>query len=306
MEKKCVILLSGGLDSLLAVKIMQEQNFSILAIYFKLPFSKDISYEIEKFSIENKIKLKIIDCTKHKLLQEYLNTIRNAKFGRGKGTNPCIDCKIFLLKKAKQFADKKKINLIVTGEVINERPFSQTKKALKIIEDETKLNSRILRPLSAKLLQETNFEKEKIINKENFYSILGKNRKKQIQLAKKFNISYPQPAGGCLLCEKILKKRFKFLLNRGINSEEIKLINIGRHFLFNNCWVVIGRNERENKIIEKIGNKKNLIIPDYSAPSAIIDNKCKEEIKEKVKELIKTYSKRGNLKKREKWERYKL
>ena len=186
--KKCIVMLSGGLDSRLVVKLMKEKG-KVVAVFFKLPFAKDNEKEVNDFLKEQKVELKFFDCTRGRLLKEYLDVIKNAKFGRGAGVNPCIDCKIFMFKKAREFADKNKIEVVTTGEVEGQRPMSQMKKSLKLIEEKSGLKGRLIRPLSE-------------------LGILGRRRDKQIALAKKFKIFYPSPAGGCVLCEKELKKRF--------------------------------------------------------------------------------------------------
>lgn len=282
-------MFSGGLDSRLALKIMQKQKYDITAVFFKLPFGTGCCNENCSFNFSqiHGVKLIIFDCTKGKLLAEYLKIIEKPRYKRGAGINPCIDCRIFMLRKTKEFADKNKTEIIITGEVLGERPLSQTKNALKLIEKEAGLESRILRPLT------------------DLYGITGRRREKQIELAKKFKINYPTPAGGCLLCEKNLKKRLKFLLERGLNEKEINLIGIGRHFVIDNCWIVIGRNEKENNIIESF-DKKKVIIPAFIGASALILDSCKKETKEKVKELIRAYSKQGSLEERNKFEKFKL
>ena len=305
--KKCIVLFSGGLDSRLVVKLMQEKGFEILAVYFKLPFSCSKDEDVKDFCKQQKIKLKIFDVTKGKLFKEYLKTIKQAEHGTGAGMNPCIDCKIFMFKKTKEFADKEsrlgspktlnagcKINLIATGEVVGQRPMSQMENSMKLIESKANLEDKIIRPLID-------------------LGISGRQRKKQIALAKKFKINYPSPAGGCLLCEKQLKNRFKTLFKRELNEKEIKLISIGRHFIINNSWIILGRNEKENKIIEKMKIGR-IIIPDFiGATGIILDEPNKEIIKrpsekviKKVGELIKAYSKKGNLKDRKKFEEFKL
>ena len=304
-KSKVIVLFSGGLDSILALKLMQKQNLKVTALFFKLPFIKNIGKDIKNFCKENKVDLKIFDCTKGKLLKEYLEIIRNPKYGVGVGLNPCIDCRIFILKKTKEFADKKEIELICTGDVLGERPMSQMKKSLEIIENDSNLKKRIFRPLSAKLLEETDYEKKGFINKENFYDFQGRRRENQIKLAKKFKIkNYPNPSGGCLLCEKELKKRFIFLLKRVLNKDNIKLIGVGRHFFINNCWVILGRNKIENRIIESTKGTK--IVPSYPAPSVIVFNKLNKETKLKINDLIKAYSKKGSLEERKEFEKYKL
>jgi len=289
VKQKCLVMFSGGLDSRLAIKIMQDKGFDVLAVFFKLPFGTGCCSEGCSFNFSQLqgIELKIFDCSNGKLLQEYLNVIKQAKHGTGAGVNPCIDCRIFMLKKAKKFADKKKIKFISTGEVTGQRPMSQQPKQVKLIGKETGLEQRIIRPLI------------------DFYNISGRSRKKQIALAKKFKIKYPSPAGGCLLCEKELKNRLKFLLTRGLNEEEIKLVNVGRHFLIDKFWVLIGRDEKENKIIEKL-KIGEIIEPDYPAPSAIIFGGRNKKLLLIVEKLIRSYSKKGSLKERKKFEKYKI
>jgi len=295
VKKKCIVMFSGGLDSRLAIKIMQEKGFDVLGVFFKLPFLCSCEKEVKGFLRKEKLKLKIFDCTKGKLLQEYLKVIKKAKHGTGAGVNPCIDCRIFMLKEAKKFADKQKIKFIATGEVVGQRPMSQQKKQIKIIEKESGLEGRIIRPLI------------------DFYNFQGRSRKPQMALAKKFKIKYPNPAGGCLLCEKALKNRLETLLKRGLNEDEISLVGIGRHFMFRNIWIVLGRDERENKIIEASKAGK-VIEPDYPAPSAVVMGKATtspttappKTIINKVNKLIQSYSKKGSLTERKKFDKWKL
>jgi tRNA-specific 2-thiouridylase len=236
MKQKCIVLFSGGLDSRLAVKIMQERGFEVLALHFNLPFGCGCCNLGCNFNFTQMsgIKFEILDCTKGKLLKEYLKVLKNAKHGRGAGYNPCRDCKIWLFKKAKEYARKKGIKIIATGEVLGQRPMSQTKQAIEIIDK--KIKFKLTRPLIE-------------------LGISGRKRKRQIALAKKYKIKYPTPAGGCLLCEKAQKNKFKFLLERKlINEKTLSLALTGRHFYINSCWFVVGRNENENKIIEKFEN----------------------------------------------------
>jgi tRNA-specific 2-thiouridylase len=265
---KCAVLFSGGLDSRIAVKLMQERGFEITALHFILPFGcGDLKKEIGKFCKENNVKVKFFDCTRGNLLKEYLGIIKKGKHGRGAGFNPCRDCKIFIFKHAKKFADRKKINVIATGEVSGQRPMSQTEKAMKIIDREIGFN--LVRPLIE-------------------MKVGGRRRNKQISLAKKFGIKYPSPAGGCLLCEKDLKKRFKVLLRGNlINEKTLELVNIGRHFFIRNCWFVVGRNEKENKVIEK---SENCIKSGKGKPAVYF---CKIKGKKFANELQEDYKKGG-------------
>ena len=311
MKEKCVVLFSGGLDSRLVIKIMQKKGFEVIPLFFKLPFGGACCNEkiLSSFLKSQNLKLNIINCIKGKNLQDYLEVIKEAKHGRGGGVNPCIDCRIFMLRKAKEFADKKGIKFISTGEVVGQRPMSQQKKKMEIIEKEAGLKGRIIRPLI------------------DFEHISGRSRKPQMKLAEKFKINYPSPAGGCLLCEKALKNRLMFLLKRGLAEEEINLVGSGRHFLIDNYWVIIGRDEKENKIIEASKAGK-VIEPDYPAPSVVIvpaptlqpptlikNNsipiqldkvKISKAVLNKLKQLIKVYSKKGSLKDRKKFDKYKF
>jgi len=264
MKEKCIVMFSGGLDSRLALKIMQEQGFDVIAVFFKLPFIKNVEEEIKKF-VKNKVRLKIFDCTKGKLLKEYLGVLKEGKHGRGAGFNPCRDCKIFMFRKAKQYAEKKGIEIIATGEVLGQRPMSQTTRAMEIIDRE--IGFELTRPLIE-------------------LGISGRNRKKQIELAKKYKINYPTPAGGCLLCEKALKKRFEILLQKNlINEKTLPLVNIGRHFYKNNCWFVIGRNEKENKVIEKF---RNCVKSEKGKPAVYYSKKICRKFAENLQEDYKT------------------
>lgn len=278
--EKVLVLLSGGLDSLLVCKLLQEQ-LEVHAIHIKLPFSKDNTSQLLNFCQQNNIKLHIEDYTKERL-DEYLEVIRKPNHTRGIALNPCRDCHIFMFKKAKQLADKLGIKILASGEVLGERPLSQTKKALEIIDKE--LGFEILRPLSAKLMQETEYEKQKLVDREKLLDIKGRNRKKQLELAKKYKISFPSPAGGCLLCEKEYCKKLKPLLYSKLTYNDIQLLSIGRHF--ENSEIILGKNKEQNEILEE--QKGIKIIPQIPGPTALIKN---ERYLEKAKELIRKYSK---------------
>lgn len=286
---RALVLLSGGLDSRLAVKILEEQlgKKNVEALFVLLPFTGGCcsdKYCVFRFCQKHGIKLNIIDCTKGRLFLEYINIIRKPKFSRGTALNPCIDCHIFMFRKAKQVADKKDIQIIATGEVLGERPLSQTKNKLLLIEKE--LNLPILRPLSAKLLPETEYEKEKLVDRSRLLDIKGRQRRRQIDLAGKYKIDFPSPGGGCLLCEKEYCKKLKEILNKKINYNDIKLLSVGRHFLASE--IILGKNEEENLILEK--EKGIKIIPEQPGATALIKTKNKKLI-EKAKELIRKYSK---------------
>ncbi len=269
---KTIVLLSGGLDSRLVIKLLQEQGIKIIALHFLLPFSgcckPDCAFN---FTQLQGIPLKIVDCTKGKNFTEYISVIRKPKYGYGSGMNPCVDCRIFMLIKAKECAKKMKAHFIATGEVLNERPMSQHRKALVIAEKESSLKGKLLRPLSAKLLPETEAERKKLVDRSKLLAIKGRSRKQQIALAKKYHIGYPSPGGGCLLCEKEFAAKLKDLFKhkKRIYPADIELLKIGRHFRINNSKIIVGRNEHENKQLLKLAKKTDILLEVKDVPSPI-------------------------------------
>lgn len=269
---KAIVLLSGGLDSRLAVKLLQEQGIKVTALHFLLPFSgcckPDCAFN---FTQLQGIPLKVVDCIKGKNFTEYISVIRKPKYGYGSGINPCIDCRIFMLRKAKDYAKKTKADFVATGEVLDERPMSQHGKALAITEKESGLKGRLLRPLSAKLLPETKVERKKLVDRSKLLAIRGRSRKQQIALAKKYNIKYPSPAGGCLLCEKEFSVKLKDLFKhkKRISPADIELLRIGRHFRIDDSKIIVGRNENENKQLLKLAKKTDILLEVKDAPSPI-------------------------------------
>jgi len=301
MKPKALILFSGGLDSRLIIKILQEQNLDLEAVYIKLPFGQGCCSNTEcvfNYSQIQGIKLHIIDCTKPPFLNEYLEIVKHPKNGYGVCLNPCKDCKIFLFKRAKELAEKIKTDFFVTGEVIGQRPNSQYKNHLMLIEKQADLEGKVLRPLSAKLLPETIAEKKGLIDRNKLFAIEGRQRKKQLELASKYNIKYPSPAGGCLLCEKNYCKKLKELLNfkeklnQEIKNEEIQLLKIGKHFRSTktNRKIILGKNKIQNKELERLNKtlNYNIIIPEkIPGPTALFENINDKELTE---QLIKAHS----------------
>jgi len=295
-KAKALVLLSGGLDSRLALLMMKEQlgRENVEAVHFILPFGEGCCSDkfcVFNFTQKQGVKLHIVDCTKGRLLSEYIRIVRHPRFGRGTALNPCIDCHIFLLKKAKILARKIKADIIVTGEVIGERPMSQRRDTLYLIEKEAGLKGKLLRPLSAKLLPPTEAEKKGIIDREKLEGIAGRQRKRQIELANHFGITYPNPAGGCLLCYPDFCKKVSPVLKtrKTITGFDIALFKFGRHFEDGN--IVLGKDEKENKMLEELSKRHKkgiLIIPEEPGPTALIRSKRYEQ---KAKELIQRYSK---------------
>ncbi|RLB74314.1 MAG: hypothetical protein DRH15_15550 [Deltaproteobacteria bacterium] len=259
---KAIVLLSGGLDSILASKIILEQEIEVIAVNFLTVFcastSKKSSCLASKSAAQKLgIKLKVFEVSK-----EYLNIVKNPRHGYGSNLNPCIDCRIFMFKKAGEFMRQVGAKFLITGEVLGERPMSQRKEAMKIIEKESGLEGLILRPLSAKLLEPTIPERKGWVDRKKLLAIKGRSRKPQIQLAEKLNISdYPHPSGGCLLTDPGFAKRMKDLMKfkPEFDVNDVKLLKTGRYFrLSKNAILVVGRNNEENERLLKLAKEKDL------------------------------------------------
>jgi len=247
---KAISLLSGGLDSILATELIRRQGIEVITFNVKTPFGipkKDGSSEAVQAAEQLKVPLKVL-CVE----QDYIRMLRNPKHGYGKNLNPCVDCKIFILKKAKKYAKEIGADFIFTGEVLGERPMSQHGPALKVIAEGSGLKGKLLRPLSAKLLAETAAEKKGLVDRTKLLSIQGRSRKPQFALAQEYGITvYPSPAGGCLLtCEEYCKKlRDLFENKKHISATDIGLLRVGRHFRFGKNKIIVGRNEVENNFL---------------------------------------------------------
>ncbi|HTY74704.1 MAG TPA: hypothetical protein VMD05_03975 [Candidatus Nanoarchaeia archaeon] len=269
---KALGLLSGGLDSTLATKLVLEGGLQVEAINFVTPFCLcrkggcGASEAAKTFNIP----LKMVNAG-----NDYLKMVRNPKFGYGKNLNPCVDCRIFMLRKAKKYARKIGAKFIFTGEVLGQRPMSQYKEALHLIEKETGLEGRILRPLSGKLLPKTEAEIKAFINNGALRDISGRSRKRQIELIREFNITnYPCSAGGCLLTDKEFAKKLRDLFQHKVRVtvKDIFLLKIGRHFRFGKNRIIIGRNEAENNRLLNSKQKGDLLfeVPNCGSPITIL------------------------------------
>ena len=245
---KALALLSGGLDSILATKLILDQGIEVVAVKFILPVTsekRDYAGEIAK-----KFGIPLIQVEAG---EEYIEVIRNPRYGYGSGMNPCIDCRIYMLREAKRIAKEVGANFIVTGDVLGERPMSQHRRALELEEKEAGLENLVLRPLSAKLLPETIPEREGWVDRSKLMAIRGRSRKPQIALAEKFGLheEYPSPSGGCLLTYKEFASKFRDLIahKEKVTNRDISLLKIGRHFRVASSKIIVGRNEEENKLL---------------------------------------------------------
>ena len=269
---KALGLLSGGLDSTLATKLVLEGGLQVEAINFVTPFClcRKGGCGASEAARTFNIPLKMVNAG-----SDYLKIVRNPKFGYGKNLNPCVDCRIFMLRKAKKYARKIGAKFIFTGEVLGQRPMSQYKEALQLIEREAGLEGRILRPLSGKLLPKTEAEIKGFVNSGILRDISGRSRKRQIELTREFNITnYPCSAGGCLLTDKEFARKLRDLFQHKarITVKDISLLKIGRHFRFRKNKIIVGRNETENNMLLNRKQKGDLYfeVPNCGSPITIL------------------------------------
>ncbi|NYZ79178.1 hypothetical protein H0N99_03440 [Candidatus Micrarchaeota archaeon] len=290
---KAVALLSGGLDSTLAVKLILDQGVDVAAVKFTSPFcmcdQKGRCYAAE-VSKKFKIPLKVMAKG-----EEYLLLLRKPKFGYGSGMNPCIDCRIYTLKKAKAYSKKLGAKFIFTGEVLNQRPMSQHMRALKLIEKEAGLEGKLLRPLSAKLLPQTEAEKKGWVDRNKLLAIEGRTRKPQIALAKKFKITdYPSSGGGCLLTDKEFAKKVRDLFKheKRVTMKDMQLLKVGRHFRFGKNKIIVGRNESENNMLLTLKGKSDYVfdVPNVGSPITILQDRKTDEAVKLAAQLTAAYS----------------
>jgi len=271
MSTKALVLFSGGLDSILAVKVLEDQGIRTDAICFVSNFFS--SEKAEQIAQENNIKLHVID-----IRDDYIAMLKKPVCGYGKNLNPCIDCHAMMVHKAREFALKNNYQVIASGEVLGQRPFSQNKEALSRVRKMSE--SDILRPLSAKLLEETEVEKQGLVDRSKLLSISGRQREEQFTLLKKFAIkNFPSPGGGCILTDVIFADRVKALLKvwPDFNKNDVELLKHGRVFwlLDASVLLVIGRHHEDNVILEKLAQKDDYVLrlKGVDGPSAILRDK---------------------------------
>jgi len=270
-------LFSGGIDSILSSHLILDQGFSIICLFISAPFINTNQNIIEK-SFESLGK-RGAELTIKEICPDYLDILKHPKHGFGSEVNPCIDCHIYMLKLARELMTEKGADFVFTGEVLGERPMSQNRKALEIIEVESGLDGLLLRPLSAKLLKPTKLEIEGRLDRERLFDIKGRSRKQQLGLAKKYNLQFiPSSGGGCLLTEKSYAVRVReSMKNEDIDIDMLLLLRYGRHFrLPSGAKLIVGRNEIENTILEKTTKPEYVLLEpiDVMGPTAILTRGC--------------------------------
>lgn len=283
---KAISLFSGGLDSILATRLVMEQGIDVTAVQFVTPFFnhkilQDVEGHTKRIFEKYGVNVKVVDISR-----DYMELLSKPVYGFGKNFNPCVDCKIFMLKYAKELMEEIGAKFLFTGEVLGQRPMSQRRDTLNVIERDSGNKTVLLRPLSAKLMKETEAELEGWVDRSRLKDFSGRGRSNQIALAKEYGITdYPTPGGGCLLADPILSKRIKRIYEGEFtfrvdeaDVDDIELLLVGRQILVplslaqadggntaidvanSGYWLIVGRDEGENERLEQIAGKDDIIL----------------------------------------------
>ncbi|HHT9115662.1 MAG TPA: hypothetical protein ACFYEL_04250 [Candidatus Wunengus californicus] len=293
---KALALLSGGLDSTLAIRVIQQQGVEVIALNFVTVFCRCTSHgscKLEAVKVSEKfgIPIKVINTT-----ERFLELVKKPKFGYGKNMNPCIDCRINIFRIAGEYMREIGADFIITGEVLGQRPMSQRKEAMKIIDREANLTGLVLRPLCAKHMEPTIPEKLGIVDRDQLLQIRGRSRKNQIQLADVFQIKdYPCSAGGCLLTDPEFAHRMRDLVNTcDANVNDVNLLKVGRHFrLDQQTKVIVGRNEGDNTRLDSLSKEGDVLLTliDMPGPLTLIRGEITEEKIQTAAQITARYGK---------------
>lgn len=278
---KAIALLSGGLDSTLAAALVRSLGIEVIGLHIRILFDTDQKRlkHVAKAAEDAGIKMHTLD-----LSTEHLEVVRHPRYGYGAGMNPCIDCRIFMLKAAKRVMEEEMAQFVITGEVLGQRPMSQHLRALMRVAKESGVEDRLLRPLSANLLPEALPVREGWISHEDLLALQGRGRQEQIKLAARLGIEgYRQSAGGCLLVEKVyatrLRDAFSHIGKDAMEEQDFLLLRYGRHFrLSDRAKVIVGRDERENEILEGFVTGRVVIEPvDTVGPLTLVEGESSPE-----------------------------
>lgn len=286
---KGIALFSGGLDSSLAFKVIEEQGIEVSGITFETPFFG--AAKARAAAMEIGLSLTVLDIT-----EGHLQMLHAPRYGYGRNMNPCIDCHTLMLKIAGRRMEEEGADFVITGEVLGQRPMSQGRQSLAVVAKNAGYPDRIIRPLSARLLPETAPEREGKIDRARLLDIQGRGRKRQMELAAHYGITtYPAPAGGCLLTDPVFAKRLRDLFDRhpGHSVRDIELLKVGRHFRINETTkAVVGRNAMDNDTIERLAAPGDTLIriAEVPGPTVLIPGGGDEETRLLAARLCARYS----------------
>ncbi len=297
-KPKVIIMLSGGLDSTLAAKLMIEQGLEVIAFNMTSPFCtctpKKGGCNSLAVQMAKQLGIEIVVQAKG---EEYMDIVRRPKFGHGSGINPCLDCRAYTFKKARELMIERGAVCVVTGEVLGQRPMSQRMNAIKTIEREAGLEGKILRPLSAQCFPETEVEKAGIVDRSKLLAIKGRGRSEQLALAKEKDLmGFSCGTGGCLLTEQSMKKKMLdlFAHKEKVVIADARRLRFGRHFrLPDGLKVILGRNESENqRLALELADGEFLAVPvEIPGPTALVESNANDKTLDRAASLISSFSK---------------
>jgi tRNA U34 2-thiouridine synthase MnmA/TrmU len=304
-KPKGIGLLSGGLDSAVAAAVVRDAGAEVECLHFFTGFcvtghnsrvgreNRPIANHALKVAAEAGVPVELID-----IAEDYLPVVLDPKFGYGRNMNPCVDCRIFMLNRARDYMEKVGGDFVFTGEVLGQRPKSQLKGALRTIEKETGLEGRLLRPLSARLLPATRVEHEGRVDRSKLHDIHGRGRKRQIALAKEYGLSkFMQPAGGCCyLTDESYTRKFRDIIEHSgggeLEVEDIFILGVGRHFRFSpDLKVIVGRDEVENNFLAHYAREHwSVTVNGFAGPTAVILGEFAESDLGPIASVVARYS----------------
>lgn len=293
-----IALFSGGLDSMLAVRVVQEQGVEVRGIHFVSPFfGEGILDNGSKYRAQQAAEMLGLPLRIVSLGSDYLEMLRSPRHGYGKAVNPCVDCHTYFFRKAKEYMLEIGAHFVITGEVVGQRPMSQRRHTLQVVERDSGLEGLLVRPLCARCLPPTIPEERGWLDRQRLKAFQGRSRKDQIQLAEEFGLrEYPTPAGGCLLTELTYQSKVRDLFSHEetLDPHEFRLLRVGRHFrLGPGTKAVVGRNEAENdQLLEAMRPGERIIRwLDGSSPLVLVTGPVDNDMLETVGSLLLRYTK---------------
>ncbi len=291
---RALALFSGGLDSMLAIKLIVDQGIDVIAIHIKTGFggTKDVSDLMRERAKQAGATMEIVD-----VREEYIQKILfDPVYGYGKNFNPCIDCHGYMFKVARGLMEKYDASFLITGEVLGQRPMSQRADAIKQVTKlaEDKEDKLILRPMSAKLMEPTTPEIEGWVDREKLHAISGRSRETQLSLAQAYGWEdYESPGGGCLLTEEHFSDRLReFVAHDELTVSDIDLLKYGRHFrLPDGAKLIVGRNQEDNEGLQQVKSEKYMTVKlPIAGPFSLLSAAATAEDKALAAKIAMTYA----------------
>lgn len=298
LNRKALALVSGGLDSALALYLVKRQGIDLVAVHFPSFFSpldaSDPDSPVQRIARQLEIPLLLKPKGR-----DFLEILKKPRFGYGKNFNPCLDCRIYTFIKARVLLEEVGASFLVTGEVAGQRPMSQRRDAMRLIDKKSGCEGIVLRPLSALVLPPTLPELSGIVDRQALLGVAGRGRKTQLALAQEIGLTgFASPAGGCLLTDKGFAARLRDLLTDRPNplDEELDLLRVGRHLrLRPGLKVIVGRNASENSRLQELGKRGTLFrLMDHPGPTVLVWGSLEAEEESLIASILNRYARESS------------